>query len=164
MNVRLWSGSLEHVVSEPPVVAITDHDLLLHIAPAGEVVAHVTTVPEVALADWSFFDATGHPLTAQTDDEDVLVGFAPTSPGVDPTAAEKQLLIDRIDSFLARAQVQLDAENVQAGPDPEHVRVPRVTGDLPDVITGLAAIMTVPGPQPDVRDWLHNLGHRLGFI
>jgi hypothetical protein len=151
-------------VVQDPVVALTDRDLLLHVAPAAEVVTHVVAEADVPLGDWTFFDGVGLPLTAETDDSGVLVGFVETSPGVVPSASDKQLLVDRLHSFLARAQVRLDAENAAAGGTPAHVRVPRVDGDLPDVITALNAVMRLPTSQPDVRDWLHNLGHRLGLI
>ena len=80
----------------------------------------------------------------------------------EPTDLDRQLLLDRIDAFLARVQVEL-TRDLLLGIDPEHRRVPRITGDLRDVMVGLAAVMTVPVSivQPDSRSWVHNLGHRL---
>jgi hypothetical protein len=148
-----------------PIVAITVDDTLLHIAPADDVLAHLAAEagrpgaldPQV----WEFFAKDGTVLTQQTDPGTGAVTLEPDPAFPTPAELDRRLPLDRMDSFLARAQVLL-TRDLQTGIAAEHVRVPRLTGDLPDVVTGLAAVMTVPKSiaQPDSRDWIHNLGHR----
>lgn len=149
----------------PPVVAITVDDTLLHIAPAAEVLAHLADEaghpgaldPQL----WEFFAADGTVLTQETDPGTGAVTLAPDTSLAAPADLDRRLLLDRIDSFLAKVQVLL-TRDLQTGVAAEHTRVPRLSGDLPDVVAGLAAVLTVPKSvvQPDSRDWVHNLGHR----
>lgn len=149
-------------MTEPdkPVVAITTTNGLLHIAPAADVLAHIDReqedVPEAQRPTWDFYSATGRPLKRQDG------ALVPDPDGKAPTAIRKQLLVDRIDAFLAAAQAEL-TKDLESGANLKHRRTPRAVGDLPDVVTALAAVMALPdGPsEPDSRDWLHNLGHRI---
>lgn len=153
--------------AEPPVpiVAITVDDTLLHIASADDVLAHLAAEAGRAGAldplVWEFFAKDGTVLTQHTDAGTGAVTLEPDPALPAPAELDRRLLLDRIDSFLARVQVLL-TRDLQTGIAAQHVRVPRLTGDLPDVVTGLAAVMTVPKSiaQPDSRDWIHNLGHR----
>jgi hypothetical protein len=149
-----------------PVVAITVDDDLLHIAPPTEVLAHLADEAGGPGAldplTWEFFAADGTVLSQVTDQATAGVRLEPDPEATPPTELDRQLLLDRIDAFLARAQVQLDRD-LQTGMVAEHRRVPRLSGDLPDVVAGLAAVLHVPVTitQPDSRSWVHNLGHRL---
>ena len=150
-----------------PVVAITADDTLLHIASPGDVLDHLGQEaghPGAAVdpQTWQFYSATGAVLVQVTDQVTGVVTFEADATAAEPTDLDRQLLLDRIDAFLARVQVEL-TRDLLLGIDPEHRRVPRITGDLRDVVVGLAAVMTVPVSivQPDSRSWIHNLGHRL---
>ena len=149
-----------------PVVAITVDDDLLHIAPPTEVLAHLADEAGGPAAvdplTWEFFAADGTVLSQVTDQATAAVRLESDPEATPPTDLDRQLLLDRIDAFLARAQVQLDRD-LQTGMVAEHRRVPRLSGDLPDVVAGLAAVLHVPVTitQPDSRSWVHNLGHRL---
>jgi hypothetical protein len=149
-----------------PVVAITVDDDLLHIAAPTEVLAHLADEAggpgAVDPLTWEFFAADGTVLSQVTDQATARVTLEPDPEATPPTDLDRQLLLDRIDAFLARAQVQLDRD-LQTGMVAEHRRVPRLSGDLPDVVAGLAAVLHVPVTitQPDSRSWVHNLGHRL---
>lgn len=151
---------------EHPVVAITTTNQLLHIAPAAAVLEHIDDeakgVPPEDLPKWDFYSATGNVLLRATDPETGHSRLDPDPSAEDPTALDQQLLVDRIDAFLAAVQVEA-TRDLLSGIEPVHVRTPRAVGDLPDVVVGLAAVMSMPDniSQPDVRDWLHNLGHRL---
>ena len=111
---------------------------------------------------WEFFAADGTVLSQVTDQATAKVTLEPDPEATPPTDLDRQLLLDRIDAFLARVQVQLDRD-LQTGMVAEHRRVPRLSGELPDVVAGLAAVLQVPVTitQPDSRNWVHNLGHRL---
>jgi hypothetical protein len=148
-----------------PIVAITVDDTLLHVAPAGDVLPHLAAeAGRPGVLDplvWEFFAKDGTVLAQHTDPGTGAVTLEPDPAFPAPEELDRRLLLDRIDSFLARVQVVL-TRDLQTGIAAEHVRVPRLTGDLPDVVTGLAAVMTVPRSivQPDSRNWIHNLGHR----
>lgn len=147
-----------------PIVALTVDDRLLHIAPAAEVLTHLQQEagPNVALdpSTWNFFRKDGIPLVLQTDSTTGGATLVEDTTKPPPEDLDRQLVLDRIDLFLARVQVVLDRE-LKKGISSTHTRVPRLTGDLPDVVTGLAAVMTVPQStsQPHIRDFVHNLGH-----
>jgi len=149
-----------------PVVAITVDDDLLHIAQPAEVLAHLADEAggpgAVDPSTWEFFAADGTVLSQVTDQSTAKVTLEPDPEATPPTDLDRQLLLDRIDAFLARVQVQLDRD-LQTGMVAEHRRVPRLSGELPDVVAGLAAVLLVPVTitQPDSRNWVHNLGHRL---
>jgi len=149
-----------------PVVAITVDDDLLHIAAPTDVLAHLADEAGgpgvVDSLTWEFFAADGTVLSQVTDQATAKVTLEPDPEATPPTDLDRQLLLDRIDAFLSRAQVQLDRD-LQTGMVAEHRRVPRLSGDLPDVVAGLAAVLHVPVTitQPDSRSWVHNLGHRL---
>ncbi len=153
-------------MSEQPVVAITTTNHLLHIALAADVLAHIdaesANVPAAQLPTWNFYAATGRALVRRDDPATGTSRLVPDPAENAPTVKEKQLLVDRIDAFLAAAQVELSTD-LLSGAQLKHRRTPRAVGDLPDVVTALAAVMVLPdGPsQPDSRDWLHNLGHRI---
>lgn len=154
------------VAPELPVLAITGSNTLLHVALAAKVLEHVDAEDDIAeegvpQPDWTFFDATGRPLERVEVDGVSLLHADPTLP--EPGELERRLLVDRIDAFLAAVQVLLTSDLVD-GIIPEHIRVPRATGDLREVLVGLAAVMSLPVDvtEPDIRqDWLHNFGHRL---
>jgi hypothetical protein len=149
-----------------PVVAITVDDDLLHIAPPAEVLAHLADEAggpgAVDPLTWEFFAADGTVLSKVTDQATARTTLEPDAEATPPTDLDRQLLVDRIDAFLARVQVQLDRD-LQTGMVAEHRRVPRLSGELPEVVAGLAAVLQVPVTitQPDSRNWVHNLGHRL---
>ena len=151
-----------------PIVALTVDDTLLHIAPAAEVLAHLADeAGQPGALDpgtWQFFAKDGTPLHQVTDPVTEVVTLEPDAAAAPPEELDRTLLLDRIDVFLARVQVEL-TRDLLAGVDPVHRRVPRFTGDLPDVVTGLAAVLTVPVSvvQPHSKNWVHNLGHRLGL-
>lgn len=151
---------------EKPVVAITKGNELLHIALAADVLGHIhdeeKTVPPAGRPAWDFYTATGEVLVRTTDPATGQPRLDPDPTADDPTALDRQLLVDRIDAFLAAVQVEA-TKDLLTGIEPEHVRTPRAVGDLPDVVVGLAAVMTPHAifSQPDVRDWIHNLGHRI---
>lgn len=151
---------------EKPVVAITRANELLHIAPAAEVLGHIgTEEANVPLADrpaWDFYTDTGKVLVRTDDPVTGDPRLDPDPAADDPTALDRQLLVDRIDAFLAAVQVET-TRDLLTGIEPEHVRTPRAVGDLPDVVVGLAAVMSLNSvaSQPDVRDWIHNFGHRI---
>lgn len=151
---------------ETPVVAITDDDQLLHIAPADDVLAHIhteeQTVPPADRPAWDFYTATGQVLVRTTDPATGEQRLEPDATADPPTALDRQLLVDRIDAFLAAVQVEA-TRDLLSGVETDHVRTPRAVGDLPDVVIGLAAVMSPHAvfTQPDVRDWIHNLGHRI---
>jgi hypothetical protein len=153
--------------SAEPVVAITADDTLLHIASPDDVLDHLGQEagnPGVAVDSqtWQFYSANGVALVQATDPATGAVTLVADTSAAEPTDLDRQLLLDRIDAFLARVQVEL-TRDLLLGIDPEHRRVPRISGDLRDVVVGLAALMTVPVSivQPDSRSWIHNLGHRL---
>ena len=155
------------VVPADPIVAITADDTLLHIAPPADVLDHLgqeAGSPGAAVDPqiWQFYRADGVALVQVTDPGTSVVTLEADTTAAEPTDLDRQLLLDRIDAFLARVQVEL-TRDLLLGIDPEHRRVPRITGDLRDVVVGLAAVMTVPVSivQPDSRSWIHNLGHRL---
>lgn len=151
---------------ELPVLAITASNTLLHVAPAAKVLEHIDAEDGIAeegmpLPDWEYFDATGRPLDRIEENGVSVLRADETLP--EPGELERRLLVDRIDVFLAAVQVLLTSDLVD-GIIPEHIRVPRATGDLREVLVGLAAVMSLPADvtEPDIRqDWLHNFGHRL---
>lgn len=162
------SGPAPTAGAPVPVVALTVDDTLLHIAPAAEVLAHLADEAgrpgALDARMWQFFATDGTALVQVTDPVTGAVTLGPDPAATAPEELDRRLLLDRIDSFLARVQVELTRDLLTGIASP-HRRVPRLDGDLPDVVTGLAAVLTVPTSvtQPDSRDWVHNLGHRLGF-
>jgi len=157
---------------EMSVLAITPENTLLHVASATEVVAHLEA--EVlgpgngAAPSMDFFDGTGRTLSLVTDPETGAVTLQVDASQPDPEPLTRQLVVDRIDSFLAQAQVVLTQELLH-GTTPGLERVPRVQGDLTDVLATLAeAEGPLPViPQPGTNTLfnagspLHNLGHRV---
>lgn len=150
-----------------PVVALTVNDSLLHIAPVAEVLDHLTEEagsPEaVDPGVWEFFTKDGTVLTLGADPGTGALTLTAAAEAAPPSDLDRQLVLDRIDAFLARVQVK-QTRNLVRGEEADHRRVPRLTGDLPDVVVGLAAVLTVSAdPDPHSTNWVHNLGHRIGF-
>ena len=151
-----------------PVVALTVDDSLLHVAPAAEVLSHLLAEagPNGSLdpSQWEFFGRDGTMLALEADPATGAPTLVENAAAGEPSDLDRRLLLDRIDAFLARAQVTLTRE-LQIGVSSVHRRVPRLTGDLPDVVAGLALLMSLPESvnQPHSRNWVHNLGHRLGI-
>lgn len=164
---------------ELPVLAITPNNKLLHVAPAAQMVTHLGGeaigpgsgggVPQM-----EFFDNTGRTLSLVIDPETGAVTLQVDASQPDPEPLTRQLLVDRIDSFLAQIQVLLTQDLIN-GLRPGLTRVPRVQGDLVEVLVTLATADPLPGSPPPVNQPpgtvngsnfgspLHNFGHRLGL-
>ncbi len=143
------------------VLAITPQDNLLHVGTAAALLGHLHEED----LDLEFYDATGQRLrpvkdaaTGKTD------GLVPDPEAGSPGAADRQLLIDRIDVFQARVQVVLDRRMAEGYYDPDPppwVRAPRVDGELKEMLLALDALDgSLPDPtEPDPGSPLHNLWH-----
>lgn len=151
---------------EPPVLAITAENDLMHIAPAAAMLEHIDGEATEAgpagdpVPVYEFYDLTGRPLqlvTAASGGQ----SLEPVPGAPDPTPLGRQLLVDRIDLVMARTQVVLSTD-LANGVAADGARVPRVQGDLREVVTALAAVVTFDddsGPRPG--NWVHNMKHRI---
>lgn len=140
------------------VLAIAADDRLLHAGQAFTVLDHVRQGTDPVPADLEFYDAQGRRLTVVGGDLAVDTG----APAVD-----EQLLLDRIDVVQARMQVALDRQPLVPATQGERVmtRLPRVSGELPEVVALLAFLN---GDLPAVNDpnsgppW-HQVAHLFGI-
>jgi hypothetical protein len=146
------------------VLAITEDNTLMHVAAPAALLVHVDAENDPASGDppieYEFYDPDGTRLVRVDSEEGAYFETSPTA--AEPTAAARQLLVDRTDLILARAQVIRD-EQVMNSPQPptDNLRVPRVTGELPEVLRALEAIFASTETAPHGADWVHNVIHRI---
>lgn len=152
---------------ESLVLAITPTDDLFHVGPASLVLAHSASEEAAAqsvgdpVPGYEYFDAEGARLDVVTDPGTGMRSVAPAGGAPAATEVGRRLLVDRLDVVQARTQAVLSrdlADGVAVG----HVRVPRVQGDLPEVLAALAALEEWRAiDDPDPGSWVHNMRHRI---
>jgi hypothetical protein len=139
------------------VLAIADDDRILHVGPAFTVLDHVREGTDPPPADLEFYDYSARRLTVVGGD--LAVDHSAPAP-------DAQLLLDRIDVVQARMQVALDRQPLVPDTPGDRVmtRLPRVSGELPEVLQVLAFLN---GDLPAVSDpnsgppW-HQVAHLFG--
>lgn len=139
------------------VLAIADDDRILHVGPAFTVLDHVREGTDPPPADLEFYDSSARRLAVVGGD----LAVDPSGP-----APDAQLLLDRIDVVQARMQVALDRQPLVPDTPGDRVmtRLPRVSGELPEV---LAVLAFLNGDLPAVTDpnsgppW-HQVAHMFG--
>lgn len=146
----------EVVDGDAIVLAIAEDDGLMHVGPGFAVLDHIRLGTEPPPADLEFYDESGRRLTVVGAD---LV--------VDPSATppDETLLLDRIDVVQARMQVALDRQPLIPDTPGDRVitRLPRVTGELPEVLQVLAFLNgDLPAKDdPDSGPPWHMVAHLL---
>jgi hypothetical protein len=150
-----------------PVMAIAANNSLVHAGPAAAVARHWADLqpdppPGTTWPAVEFVDAKGIPLTLVPPDDVVDAHFDRDDTLPEPDDDAKQLLVDRIDLALARAQLLRDEQRADPNGDRGFgpARIVRVTGELTSVITALAALDDASShSQPGRGGWFHNLMH-----
>lgn len=147
------------------VLAIAENDTLVHVGPAEDLAFHYDQEqpappegkqwPAVEFYDNEGFHLVHVPVAPPAD-----AGFDRDAGYPEPTDADRQLLLDRIDLALAHAQVGRDrllaAGSTFEGPE----RIVRVSGDLPTVLMALDAVDQLGSHSDTSRGgWFHNLMH-----
>lgn len=140
------------------VLAIATDDRIMHVGPAFTVLDHVREGTDPPPADLEFYDASARRLTVVGGD--LAVDHA-------TPALDERFLLDRIDVVQARMQVALDRHPLVPDTEGDRVltRLPRVSGELPEVLTLLAVLngdlpaVSDPDPGPP---W-HLIAHLLGI-
>jgi hypothetical protein len=120
------------MADEQKVCAINADESVLHVGRAHDLLAHLGSED---LAEIEIYDSLGRRLMRIVESgggEPSLVPIDEREPG----PSDKQLLLDRISSALARIQVRVDRSPEDA---PKGQRVPVVQSDLKVVLAALGA-------------------------
>lgn len=143
---------------ETIVLAIATDDRIMHVGPAFALLDHVREGTDPPPADLEFYDASARRLAVVGGD--LAVDHA-------TPALDERFLLDRIDVVQARMQVALDRHPLVPDTEGDRVitRLPRVSGELPEVLDVLAFL---GGDLPAANDpssgppW-HMVAHLLGI-
>lgn len=140
------------------VLAIAADDRIMHVGPGFTVLDHLREGTDPPPADLEFYDSAARRLAVVGGD--LAVDHSAPAP-------DAQLLLDRIDVVQARMQVALDRQPLVPDTPGDRVltRLPRVSGELPEV---LAVLAFLNGDLPAASDpnsgppW-HMIAHLLGI-
>jgi hypothetical protein len=119
------------MADEQQVWAINEYDSVLHVGCANDLLAHLSGEE---LKEFEIYDSLGRRMKKVNSG-----GGEPSFVLIDerePGPSDKQLLLDRISSALARIQVRVDRHPEDA---PKDQRVPVVQSDLKVVLAALGA-------------------------
>ena len=119
------------MADEQRVCAINADESVLHVGRAKDMLAHLDSE---SVAEFEIYDSLGRRMKIVNSG-----GGEPSVVPIDegePGSSDKQLLLDRISSALARIQVRVDRHPEDA---PKDQRVPVVQSDLKVVLAALGA-------------------------
>jgi len=118
------------MADEQKVWIINEDDSVFHVGRANDLLAHLSRED---LAEFEIYDSLGRRMKpVNSGGGEPFVPIDEREPG----PSDKQLLLDRISSALARIQVRVDRHPEDA---PKDQRVPVVQSDLKVVLAALGA-------------------------